>query len=610
MLSLIPRGHDSTSPTPLPRWRDFADKAPSGMTYAEIFRGADNLVQRLQQDVGESADRWCEMLEHLGQFSIERVNGTIEILRSQVVSWSDNDLRNRIRDRLRKLIYHNRQFQNADWALPPEILDSLEVIHEVLVPEDQLERLSWLFANQWEVSTLRPRSEDWQENEKQAKQERIAAVEDIIARLGHDAIRDFAHRVGEPWLVGEAIANSKCDEEVKTLLLGSFINSDDQSDKQVARALAAHLHAIQGPSWTDRTLHGAQGGSWSESAILIFLLSLPSTRYVWSKLAEFDPRFEAEYWSSTHVFMAELVDTDLQYVIRKLINAGRSYIAAQVAVQRLEKISVELLIEILRALAAAQTLPDGENSLQMLQYYLERILGFLDAATEVDRNEIARLEWAFLPLLRHSQRGLAALHGAISREPSLYVEVLSALYRADPEEEGTQEDAAEVDTVRARVQAERAYHLLSSWHVLPGQFQQEVDPEALSTWVTTARTLCKSAKRSIIGDIYIGKMLAHAPNGKDGYWPVEAVRDLVQGLRSKHVEDGIETGLHNKRGVIVRSPRDGGALERAEATRYEMAARALKGKWPRISKVLTRVSASYQSQAKSMDDEVQRREWS
>jgi hypothetical protein len=210
----------------------------------------------------------------------------------------------------------------------------------------------------------------------------------------------------------------------------------------------------------------------------------------------------------------------------------------------------------------------------------------------------------------HGPRGLTALHGAMSREPALFVEVLSALYRPDPEEGYEQEPDSEADTAQARAQAERAYQLLSSWHLLPGQRGQLVDGEALTTWVRSARTLCKDAKRAAIGDIYIGKMLAHAPNGQDGFWPTEQVRALVETTRSKYLEDGIQTGLHNKRGVTVRAPRDGGALERAEAARYDLAARAQKALWPRISKVLARVAASYQAQAKSMDDDVERRDWS
>ena len=186
MLALIPRGHDSTSPTPLPRWRDFADDAPSGMTYEEIFRGADCLVERIQKDVNCDVGRWCDVLDHVDRFSLERVKSTISLLREQVMTWNDDGARDQLRHRLRKLIHHHRQFDKADWALPADVINSFEAVHDLLVPENPSKRLAWLFENAWQAITLRPKSNDWQEDARVANLERVAAIEEIADRLGHE----------------------------------------------------------------------------------------------------------------------------------------------------------------------------------------------------------------------------------------------------------------------------------------------------------------------------------------------------------------------------------------------------------------------------------------
>ena len=409
--------------------------------------------------------------------------------------------------------------------------------------------------------------------------------------------------------MGEALANSACGEEIKRTVLLSGLEFTTTADQQVARALVAHLNQSLGADWIEGLLTQVRDNAGSSDAVLLIMLALPSTRLAWNSVAAYGSALEENYWKQTQVYMNELTDTDLPFVLRKLIQVDRPYAAAQIAVQRLKQTGAELLIEILRALATTTNAPHPGNDVQMLAYYLEQILGSLDQSAELDQDEIARLEWIFLPLLRHSQRGLTSLHKAMSREPALFVEVLSALYGPDGDDGDEAEPASEVDAARSRAHAERAYQLLNSWHLLPGQQGQQVDGEKLTAWVQSARRLCKDAKRAIIGDVYIGKMLAHAPNGQDGFWPVEPVRKLIELMRCKEMENGIETGLHNKRGVTVRAPRDGGSLERAEAVRYEDAARAQRALWPRTSKILARVAASYQAQAKSMDEDVERREW-
>jgi hypothetical protein len=58
MLGVLPRGHDSSSPSPSPRWRDFtADKAEP-VTRPLIGRGATAISERLLADVGLDAARW------------------------------------------------------------------------------------------------------------------------------------------------------------------------------------------------------------------------------------------------------------------------------------------------------------------------------------------------------------------------------------------------------------------------------------------------------------------------------------------------------------------------------------------------------------------------
>jgi len=84
---------------------------------------------------------------------------------------------------------------------------------------------------------------------------------------------------------------------------------------------------------------------------------------------------------------------------------------------------------------------------------------------------------------------------------------------------------------------------------LPGQSGEDIDLTKLTEWIKHAQEKCKQVNRLPICDEKIGKILSHAPSGKDGIWPHEAVREVIEGISSKDMERGIEIGIYNQRGV-------------------------------------------------------------
>ena len=605
MLDLLPRGQDTTFRTPLRRWRDFADSAPSGVSPSEVFRSADILTGLLLEDVSRDADRWCDILDHLNKFTIVRITEAVGKLDETASSWKDEESRHKVREKLRTVIHHHRQFQKSDWAMPSHILGALEATLDSLTPSDLFERLAWLFENSWEIRSLHPSDGDWQEDARKAGAARVDAVKSIVDAHGSTALLAFSTRVAQPRLVGDAVAASDMTQTVKmdTLLAGLRANADAERD--VSRALVAHLNHDLGATWTDALLERALQEAWSAEDALLVLLALPSAGRTWQAARLFGAEVEELYWRSTHPFVDRFEDGDLRTALDRLVEAGRPWIAVEVASQRLGEASSDALLKVLHSCASSA----DESDATARQYRLERILSHLDTVGGLDRAEAARLEWAFFPLLRHSRRGLVALHGAMSEDPTFFVQVLSTLYISDLEssEEATEERPLASSAERAL--ATKAYQLLSSWRTVPGLQAHSLDGLAMEDWVKKVRSAAKEAGRLTVADNHIGQVLAHAPSGSDGFWPDDSVRRLVETLRSKQLESGIETGLFNKRGVTIRDPHDGGALERVEAERYGTASAAMRVRSPRMSAILARLARSYLSQANTEDEDVERRQW-
>lgn len=120
-------------------------------------------------------------------------------------------------------------------------------------------------------------------------------------------------------------------------------------------------------------------------------------------------------------------------------------------------------------------------------------------------------------------------------------------------------------------------------------------------------TELKDRDRRIVGEIYIGHVLAFAPSGSDGVWPAIEVRDLLENVQSGHIEEGLRTQLFNRRGVTSRDAEEGGQQERALAQKYTAEAERLVDRWPRTAAVLRALAAMYGAVGRREETDAERR---
>jgi hypothetical protein len=183
-------------------------------------------------------------------------------------------------------------------------------------------------------------------------------------------------------------------------------------------------------------------------------------------------------------------------------------------------------------------------------------------------------------VLEHSRRPAKVLLRALSEQPSLFIEMLSAVFKAS--EESGVVDPEPQDPEHARAVATQAYRLLELWNQIPGTRDDGmIDGEALEAWIKEARALAKAAGREDIADSRIGNMLSASPMGSDGNWPAEAVREVIDLFRSKAMIEGFQIGKSNRRGVTTRMPGSGGNSNARK--------RRSTGRGPRRSRTITSI---------------------
>jgi len=127
----------------------------------------------------------------------------------------------------------------------------------------------------------------------------------------------------------------------------------------------------------------------------------------------------------------------------------------------------------------------------------------------------------------------------------------------------------------------------------------------MQEWVRQARLRLSDLDRADIGDELIGQTFAHAPVDADGIWPPVPVRDLIESIGSRNLENGTITGRLNSRGVTWRGVYDGGSQERTLAEQYKQWSLGVQVQWPRTARILRAIAESYERDAVREDERAQ-----
>jgi hypothetical protein len=607
MLGILPQGHDSSTPSPVPRWRDFTVDNVEIVTWGLIERGASEIRARLLADVGLSPARWSSLLDRLGDLApdFEQALAKLEVAESNVTGDAERAI---FWNKLRSVLHHHRRFPDMQWSLPPVVLDRLESVYNQFAPADPLEQAAWLFHQS--VQLPKPSSMGWEAEQRDIDIARQQVAQALYARGGIPAMLSLARLTKAAGYIGKALYDSKLPDIEIDALIEAAARSDDAHERDITHGLVISLFRDRKESWGEALTTKAKAEGWGDTALLTILRALPIGRWTWNQVAQLGEELETTYWRLVPVFWISEDSGDVAHAIRKLIRVGRARHALSLAGQD-NKINLptDLLIEVLQEAARQPFDNDADsNEATMFQHYVAEALQLLDERADVDRNALIALEWNYLQVLEYSRRPAKVLLRALSEDPSLFITMLKAVFKAS-EESGVVDPEPE-NSAQARSIATQAYRLLELWNRIPGTRDDgTLDGEALESWIKEARAQAKAVGREDIADSRIGSMLSASPMGSDGNWPAESVREVLDLFRSKPMIDGFQVGKMNRRGVTTRMPGAGGELERKEAAKYRAWAKVIAYDYPHTSKALDSLADSYELQARREDEDAERLDW-
>ena len=114
--------------------------------------------------------------------------------------------------------------------------------------------------------------------------------------------------------------------------------------------------------------------------------------------------------------------------------------------------------------------------------------------------------------------------------------------------------------------------------------------------------LCVAYGRADIGERKIGQILSAVPVGRDGVWPCEEVRNVLEECGTPNMKIGIQVGVYNSRGAHFRA--EGGEQERALAEKYRNWSRVLAFEYPYVASLVEGIAEGYDRDAQMWDSET------
>ena len=591
MKELLPEYHGTSFPSSKPQWREWAPDEDPQVTRGEFFEVTKEVLQRMLEDVGVLGERWEDLIRALADLPLESYRMVVDCLGSLDADALEEESRVQIWSALRTLLSHHRSFPDAQWALSADRLDSLDDLLERFAPEDFPARFSWLFANRVELPE--GMEQGWTAKEQAVEAARIDAVRIIHGESGLEGLLALVPSLERASRLGVTLAGvDLIGEDEENAILSEYLAHEDSKKSDFVQGFVFERTRTRGIEWVRAKVLGP-GQSWSAKQSGIFLSPVQPPSAVWNLVSQLDPETEQEYWKSMNPWGSE--EEHIDYVVRKLLEYDRPFTATDVLanLRNGADVSQSLIAEVLETAIRTDSKKDPCGNL--FSYYAAQLLDRL-VSSDVPEDRIARLEWAYQPLLRFDRKP-KVLHRELLRNPSFFAEIVSLVYPAEGEESG---DVSEEQKDKARL----GYELLESWRTPPGTTEDGyVDAQELREWVDHARRLVAECGRGTIGDEVIGKVLSGSSKGQDGAWPAEAIRDVIENIANKDLEHGFEVGTFNSRGVVTKNPAEGGEQERQLTKRYEKHAKAVRDRWPRIAAMLRRIAETYRAYARSEDDQ-------
>ena len=493
--------------------------------------------------------------------------------------------------------------------------------YEKMQPRDPIDRHAWLFAQHWiEPSADEIEDEDFDhtKHEEKIRMSRAEAMKEIWMDCGFEGVKILLTPSDAPAAIGGSLALNITTVNARTDFLQQCLSIAGDLERKIEGCIQGFLMSVG--DGTLGTLLSAVCKDMDTDRIVRLFRCAPFKQDTWRLLDQYGQEIQDLYWQEVVPQWSHYSEEELIEIIDRLLEAQRPRAAFHTVRLDWSQVETSRLKRLLLSVATVGAEPTDWYRPEA--YDLSEALDSLDSRTGVSPDEMAQLEFMFIPALEHSKHGIPNLERQIAKSPAIFVQVLALAFRRDDDGQDPPEWRVENPKLRDDL-AIAAYSLLGRIERIPGTDSEgkvnaeelldcpgtdsegKEDAEELLDWIAEARRLCAEHGRVEIGDQKIGELLSKAPPEEDGSWPCLPVCKAMEKIASQHIGKGFNIGVFNGRGVVSRGIDEGGTQERNLAAKYRGWAQQRAFDYPYVSSVLERIAADYDQEATREDTEVE-----
>lgn len=609
VLKLLPSPHDTTMPSRKPRWRGLGWQTKKGVPYRELWENYSYLVDlslSLADTNEHKLGQIFQKVDHLPPQEREKVCNYIEENSDQI-----HQVEFSIWHEIRKTLSHHNSHPNANWALPQEDLDRFWRLYYLFEPEDLVEKNLWMFNDQWTdefPEGINTEEMGFEEVDKYIKEKREQALNEIYEEKGLATLLELPQKLEWSIALGKTTSKILKSPEAELGVL-TCLKSEDEKIRYFVYGFIMVRADEEDLSWSKSKYQKLKEEGLSKEELVHFLLPHPQTLEFWQWLEESGKEIKQLYWQdmAPSFFVAE--PETKTYGIKRLLEVNRPFSAMRVLSHFTEGVSTELILNVLEKGREVKS----EDNTQPDHLDIERLFRALDNRDIEDEDRLARLEMFYLPILAShgSTRPPKALNNALVKDPNLFAEVISLVYKPKTEEKAEKEYQEMKNTMSDNEIADRAgnaWRLLDTFNQIPGADENNnIDEEELKEWIERARSLNEENEREDVGDRQIGTLLAKCPkNREDEDWPPEPICEAIEKLKNDKIKQGFKTELYNSRGVVTKAAFEGGNQDRALAEYYDQLAKNKEINYPQVAAIFQDLAKDYKEEAKREDERARR----
>lgn len=579
--------HSTTSGTAKPEYRNYVPGDWEVKVTVQVYNNqitffSEFLVEQSKSDIHKIED----LVERIYHFPEGVFDKYINIISSDFVKSIDEDDRQKLWEKLTKLVAHHKHFKNSDWAMNEEKLQKIENAAKIIEPKKQINLYARLFSLSIFEEYDTPYGEgktDSQKINNQLEELRKNAIEKILEEDdSFSCILQLIEKSDDSYLVGAALGKytgKNYDNEI----FPSLLNTEAKEIRCFIGAYIGSKFCALGWDWVDNI----DFAKWSKNEILNFFCYLPFKSETWAKVSALSTDIEDEYWKTVDInpYQAE---TDIYFAIDKLLEYKRPFEAIN-CINVLLYQNMEIKTEkIIQALNLAVEVHDGPKHLNY--HHITKLINNLQNSEEDIEEDLFSIELKYFTLLdgHHGARPVA-VYKRLQKDPGLFCECIQLIYRSDKqnEEKIANESASNI-----------AWHILYHWNKPPGLrddgtfFVQE-----FNNWYEKAIELCTESGHLAVAKIQIGKVLFYTPQDSDGFWINKTVAELLNHKDNEEVRRGFRSECINSRGVHSVDPT--AKPEKDLSEKYKKQAESCESQgYGRLAKIMRDIAHSYEEEAK------------